>query len=105
MNGLVARLRRGLSWTLLAVLYFGVLTPIGLVARWVREDPLSRGWDPQRTSYWVERQAPVSTGLWSHFATPERLWLLPVAGILLGVGTMLLISESGLIFAFLYPLF
>jgi hypothetical protein len=47
----------------------------------------------------------VSTGMWSHFATPERLWLLPVAGILLLVGLMLLVSESGLALAFLYPLF
>ena len=108
MNGLVAlwgAIRRGLSWLVLVVLYFGVLTPIGLLARVVRADPLARTWEPERTSYWVDRETPVSLGLWSHFATPERLWLLPVVAILLGVGLMLVVSESGLIFAFLYPLF
>ncbi|NGO77800.1 hypothetical protein G6045_19365 [Streptomyces sp. YC504] len=37
---------------LLAVVYYLVVTPIGLLARATR-DPLTRSWDPKAESYWV----------------------------------------------------
>lgn len=45
-----------ISHTLLATVYYGVLTPIGLVMRWCGIDPLDRSLDRQRSSYWVERE-------------------------------------------------
>lgn len=44
------------SHALLAVIYFGVMTPIGLVRRLVRRDPLELRLDRKRASYWVERR-------------------------------------------------
>ncbi|WP_197287611.1 hypothetical protein [Streptomyces apocyni] len=37
---------------LLAIVYYLVVTPIGLLAR-VTSDPLTRRWDPKAESYWV----------------------------------------------------
>jgi hypothetical protein len=43
------------SHAVLALVFFGVLTPIGLLLRAVRRDPLSRTRDPARRSYWEPR--------------------------------------------------
>jgi len=46
------------SYVALALMYFGVLTPIGLVMRLLRYDPLTRAFDPKAKSYWVARDGP-----------------------------------------------
>jgi hypothetical protein len=45
-----------LSQVFLALLFYGVLTPIGLVMRLVGRDPLHRRFDRQTTSYWIRRE-------------------------------------------------
>ena len=47
------------SHTLLASLYFLILTPIGLVMRWRGVDPLERSIDRNRPSYWIPREETV----------------------------------------------
>ena len=46
-----------IGWTIshliLAVIYFLILTPIGLVVRWFRPDPLGLKLDRGRDTYWV----------------------------------------------------
>ena len=37
---------------LLGLLYYLIVTPIGVVCRWVR-DPLHRDWDRDAASYWI----------------------------------------------------
>jgi hypothetical protein len=44
------------SHLVLAVVYFGVVTPIGLVMRLCGYDPLERKFDPKLTSYWKPRR-------------------------------------------------
>ena len=46
------------SHILLAIVYFGVVTPTGLVARLLGFDPLKRKLEPDRQSYWNERPEP-----------------------------------------------
>ncbi len=41
---------------LVAVVYFLVITPIGLVMRVFGHDPLVREFDPQSESYWIVRR-------------------------------------------------
>ena len=41
------------SHVLLGVVYFVVITPIGLALRLLRHDPLKRAFDRTATSYWV----------------------------------------------------
>lgn len=43
------------SHVVLALLYYVVLTPVGLVMRLVGHDPMNRRWDPDATTYWHTR--------------------------------------------------
>ena len=49
-----------IGWTvshlLLAATYYLVLTPIGLLVRWTRGDPLERTLDRSAPTYWTERR-------------------------------------------------
>jgi Saxitoxin biosynthesis operon protein SxtJ len=45
------------SHTVVAILFFGMLTPIGLLFRLIGRDPLNRGRDPARQTYWEPRVA------------------------------------------------
>jgi len=45
------------SHAVLAIVYYGILTPIGLILRACGRDPLDRTFDPQARSYWVDRPA------------------------------------------------
>ncbi|WP_155070816.1 hypothetical protein [Streptomyces taklimakanensis] len=44
---------------LLAIVYYLVVTPVGLLARVVR-DPLARGWDRGARTYWVTPTPPAA---------------------------------------------
>jgi hypothetical protein len=44
-----------ISHVLLFVVYFGVLTPVGLVLRVLGKDPLDRAFDRDASSYWIAR--------------------------------------------------
>jgi len=39
---------------LLAVLFYAIFTPIGMVWRLMGRDPLDRKWQPEK-SYWIQR--------------------------------------------------
>jgi hypothetical protein len=53
------------SHVVLAVVYYGILTPIGLALRLCGRDPLRRKFDPQAPSYWVDR--PPARNVKSYF--------------------------------------
>ena len=48
-------LARVLTWVLLAVVFWFVFTPYGLVMRALGKDPLDRRIDRNRPSYWIRR--------------------------------------------------
>ncbi|HUT88042.1 MAG TPA: SxtJ family membrane protein [Thermoguttaceae bacterium] len=48
------------SHLLLAVVYYLVLTPTGLLMRAFGHDPMGRRFDPGASSYWVPRKGPPS---------------------------------------------
>jgi len=51
------------SHVVLALVYYGVLTPIGLAMRLVGYDPMRRRFEPDADSYWIERDStPVDAG-------------------------------------------
>jgi len=54
-----------ISHLTLALVYFGVITPIGVVMRWAGRDALSRRFDRSATTYWIKRRPP---------AKPERYY-------------------------------
>jgi hypothetical protein len=45
------------SWVMLAVVFYLVLTPIALLRRWRTGDPLGREFDRAASSYWTRRAA------------------------------------------------
>jgi len=45
------------SHVVLAVVYYLVLTPIGILTRFFGYDSMKRRFDPEAKSYWVERSA------------------------------------------------
>jgi hypothetical protein len=51
-----------ISHLVLAVLYFAVLTPIGLALRIAGRDPMNRRWKGGATTYWTEHKAPADDG-------------------------------------------
>ena len=42
------------SFTVMALVYFAVITPVGLALRLAGRDPMQRAFEPARPSYWVE---------------------------------------------------
>jgi hypothetical protein len=46
------------SHIVLAVIFYLVITPIGLVMRICRYDPMERKWDDAAATYWVPRDPP-----------------------------------------------
>jgi hypothetical protein len=51
-----------LSFLVMGVLYFGLITPIALVFRVAGRDALCRRIDPEVQTYWTERRAPDDVG-------------------------------------------
>jgi len=54
------------SFLLLAIFYFLVLTPLGLVFRLVGRDPLGRKFDSAADSYWLSRRPPETLDRYFH---------------------------------------
>ncbi len=49
------------SYVVLAVIYYLVLTPIGLLLRIRGYDPLDRSFEPGADTYWIEREPTADT--------------------------------------------
>jgi hypothetical protein len=45
---------------MMAILFYLVITPVGLVFRLVGRDAMNRRFDPSLPSYWVEHRMPAS---------------------------------------------
>jgi len=49
-----------ISHVIMAVVFFGLLTPVGLFFRLIGRDPLQRRFDPQMRTYWVRHRPAES---------------------------------------------
>ena len=54
------------SFTLLAIFYFLLLAPLGLIFRLMGRDPLCRKFDPKAKSYWLSKQTPENPEQYLH---------------------------------------
>ena len=54
------------SFTVLAVFYYLLLTPLGLFFRLIGRDPLYRKFDPAAKSYWMSRRPPKGLEQYFH---------------------------------------
>jgi len=57
-TGLGLLLHRVVSPIVLGIMFFLVITPMGLVMRAMQRDPLRRHFEPQVDSYWIRREPP-----------------------------------------------
>ena len=51
-------LQRVVNPLVMAVIYFAVVTPTGLIMRALGKDPLHLRYDPDARSYWIPRDPP-----------------------------------------------
>jgi hypothetical protein len=49
-----------ISNLLLAVFYYLVITPIGLIMRALGRDPMKRRWEPEATTYWQDAEKDIA---------------------------------------------
>ena len=54
-------LGRVVSPVMAGVVFYGVVTPMGLAMRLLGKDPLRLRWDPSADSYWIVRDPPGPT--------------------------------------------
>jgi len=54
------------SFILLAIFYFLILTPLGLVFRLIGRDPLQRNFNSKEKSYWLRRNPPNTIDRYFH---------------------------------------
>ena len=50
------------SWGVLSLVYFGVVTPLGIALRLAGRDPLQRAFDRRRASYWTDHRTGDDLG-------------------------------------------
>ena len=60
-------LQRFVNPLVLALLFFLVVTPTGVMMRLVRRDPLRLRRDPDAASYWIHRVAPAPASMKNQF--------------------------------------
>jgi hypothetical protein len=46
------------SHVILAVIFFGVFAPVGVLLRLFGRDPMTRAFDKSSTTYWIPREGP-----------------------------------------------
>jgi carbamoyltransferase len=98
---------------LLSIVFFLLITPIGLVLRLFGRDELQRKIDRAAKSYWKKRKAPspgepYEIGFFTEFLLymkeSKKWWLLPIFIVLLLLGLVLYISGTSIV-PFIYPFF
>lgn len=99
------RARAGVSIFVLSSIYFLVVVPFSQLVSLFRDDPLQRGFEPERESYWEPRDAEPARTLTGFFFGRGKGWMLPIVFVLLAAGVLVLVTEGSMMFAFLYPLF
>ena len=53
-----AAMHKVVSPVVLGTIYFGVFTPVAYVMRLAGRDALARRFEPQRSTYWIDRDPP-----------------------------------------------
>lgn len=49
-----------LSYVVMAVMYYAVITPVGLIFKIIGRDPMRRAFEPSASTYWIRRRPPES---------------------------------------------
>lgn len=49
-----------MSYLTMIIIFYGVLTPVGIVFKLIGRDTMNRRFDPSATTYWIKRKPPAS---------------------------------------------
>ena len=49
-----------ISYIVVTIMFYFVITPIGLIFKLIGKDPMTRQFDPAAPSYWIRREPPAS---------------------------------------------
>lgn len=82
------------SHVALAVVYFLVVTPVGLLIR-LFHDPMARRFERAERTYWTEREA---------FQCSRKWWLTPIVIVMFLFGLLVVLAGTGAA-PFIYTLF
>jgi Family of unknown function (DUF5989)/Saxitoxin biosynthesis operon protein SxtJ len=122
------RLGAATSPVILGALFYGVVTPIGLVMRWRGSDLLRLRPEPGRDSYWIRRTPPgpapetMSNQFWTlrrakdtmgafvrefwmFVRVRKKFWLLPILILLALFGGLIVLTQGSAVAPFIYTLF
>lgn len=47
------------SYAVMLIMYFLIITPVGLIFKLVGKDPMNRKFDPAASTYWIKRHPPA----------------------------------------------
>jgi len=109
---------RSISFAVLTLSFFLVITPVAFVFRVFGRDPLRLRHRPAST-YWrrreqivhPQRNAPelLKSGFvvdfWAFLRFRKKLWLLPIILVLVAFGGLMVLAEGAAIAPFIYSLF
>lgn len=109
---------RCISFAVLALSFFFVITPVALVFRAFGRDPLRLRHRPAST-FWRRREQIVhpqrnAPGLlksgfvvdfWAFLSVRKKRWLLPIILVLVAFGGLMVLAEGAALAPFIYSLF
>jgi hypothetical protein len=49
-----------MSYVVMAIMYYGVITPVGVIFKIIGRDAMHRKFDPSAETYWIKRRPPDS---------------------------------------------
>ena len=49
-----------MSYVVMAIMYYGVITPVGIIFKIIGRDAMHRKFDPTSETYWIKRRPPDS---------------------------------------------
>jgi hypothetical protein len=123
--GLAVVLNYFVSRLILTLLYYLVITPIGLLLRLLGRDPLDRKLK-DRSSYWHDQREPGNSAgrspsysevkqgsgkialmvqFWVFLRARKKFWLLPIVLMLVLLGALIIFGEGSALAPFIYTLF
>ena len=112
---------------ILALMYYFVFTPVGLLIKILRHDPLRLKQEQTAKSYWIKRPQTemtksryessfykkpnilsklfIAAEFWQFLKVRKKYWLAPIVLMFLLFGALILLTEGSALAPFIYALF
>ena len=98
----------------MAIIFFLVVTPIGIIMRFARKDLLNMKFNKHK-SYWIEktgqREMKINFNMsfikefWEFLRVRKKYWLLPIILVLVLFGGLIVLTQGSAVAPFIYTIF